>query len=169
MSVRVFAYGSNLHLEDLARWMERGGFGPVGVTRALPGAMPGFRLVWDYWSSSRRGGAADVEPCEGEEVLGAVLDVDPPTFEALDEKEACPALYAREERVVRLLEGGEATAWVYRVTPKRRQAPPVWPRREYLALLVEGGRRLGLPEAYLRELAETPTVNHVGEDLERRR
>ena len=159
MAERVFAYGSNLHLEDLAVWMARGGFGAPGLERVLPASLPGYRLVWNYPSQSRQGGAANVEPCEGGEVPGAVLEVNGPTFSALDVKEGHPERYARSEQTVRLRSGGETTAWVYEVTPAWRRPHPVWPSREYLELVIEGARRLGLPETWLRTLTETPTLD----------
>lgn len=157
VTVRVFAYGSNLHVEELARWMAVNGFAPLALERVLLGSLPDHRLVWDYPSQSRPGGAANVEPCEGEEVPGAVLEVDEPALDALDAKEGYPERYGRAELVVRLADGGETTAWVYRVTRAWRQPHPVWPSELYLATVLEGGRRLGLPDAYLRALAATPT------------
>jgi len=156
---RVFAYGSNLHLEDLAGWMGRGGFGEPRLGRVLPAVLPDFRLVWNYPSQSRAGGAANVEPCDGEAVYGAVLEVDARTFSAVDVKEGHPERYVRRRLPVCLLAGGETTAWVYEVTPGWRRPHQVWPSRGYLALVLEGARRLGLPEAYLDALAATPTLD----------
>lgn len=156
----VFAYGSNMDLEDLARWMDRRGFGAPRVFDARPAVLPGYRLAWNYHSRARDGGAANVEPLVGQELPGVVLDVDERTFEAIDAKEGHPRIYSRgdEPLSVRLFAGPVTSAWVYVVNPEHRCSTPVWPRRTYLDLLVRGAVRYGLPESHLEWLRSVPVL-----------
>ncbi len=156
--VPVFAYGSNLHRADLARWMAAHGHGAPGIVAVHPAVLEGFRLAWDLPSPTRGGGAADVRPAAGEAVHGAVLLVDAATFAALDEKEGRPRVYDRRRLPVRLAGGETLDAWVYEVTDASRQAPPVWPGTHYLGLLHGGSRDLGLPAAHRAALRALPSL-----------
>ena len=53
----VFAYGSNMHLPDLKRWLGAQGCSKTGIHQITPAILEGFELVWNYWSPVRQGGA----------------------------------------------------------------------------------------------------------------
>ncbi len=158
---RVFAYGSNMCLPDLARWLRAKGHRPPADLRPRPALLPGHRLVWNYFSPPREGGAANVEPCPGRALPGIVFDVDAELLAALDRKEGHPERYSRGDapRTVELPAGGTLDAWVYVVTPAWARAEPVPPRRAYLDLLVAGARAHGLPGWHVAELLATPTAD----------
>ena len=151
----VFAYGSNMHLADLRRWFDSHGLGRARLGRVHPALLPDHRLLFDYHSPSRDGGAANVEPAAGREVPGLVLQVNSQALAGLDEKEGHPARYLRSKVPVRLLSGEKLLAWLYVVTPKYRRAHHVPPRRSYLALMLEVAKERGFPESYLAELRTT--------------
>lgn len=156
---RVFAYGSNMCLPDLARFLREHGHVSSLDVSVHPALLVGHRLVWNYFSPPRNGGAANVEVCEGRDLPGVVLEVDAPLLLSLDLKEGHPHRYARALRPVRLVAGESVDAWVYAVTPPYREPHRVPPRRAYLELLVEGARAHGLPEWHLAELLGTPTAD----------
>lgn len=161
----VFAYGSNMHLRDLERWMGERDLGAPRVNAAWPAVLPDFRLAWCYRSPVREGGAANVVPAAGAEVPGLVLRVDDHTFAALDRKEQHPTHYDRgpEPMQLRHSSGEPLTAWVYQVTEAWVCPEPEWPRSHYLRLLVEAAREHRLPRRHVDELLRTPTVHpHVG-------
>ncbi len=155
----VFAYGSNMHTEDLRRWFAAAGHATPCLGTPQPGLLVGYELVWNYHSKARAGGAANVEPTPGAKVAGVVFHVNQETLDGFDAKEGHPHRYRREEqpRLIQLLDGGEVAAWVYRVTARHRQAGPVWPRSEYLSLLVSSAEEFALPRWYIERLQATPT------------
>ncbi len=156
----VFAYGSNMHLPDLKRWLSAQGSPKAGIHRVTPARLEGFELVWNYWSPVRQGGAANVQPASSERsVFGALLEVDSPTLLALDTKEGHPERYSRGPEPLRchpLDKSPSVNAWIYRVTEAYRSARAVPPNLSYLTLLIEGAEELKLPGTYIDTLRATP-------------
>lgn len=157
----VFAYGSNMHLADLRRWFRMKGRPEGTIVRVEAAELSGWRLVWNYYSRARVGGAANIEPAAGDAVHGAALLVDDVALEGIDAKEGHPGRYDRgsEPRDIRLRSGARVPAWVYVVRPEFHRSPVVAPTREYLELMIGAGREHGLPDAYLAQLLDTPTVD----------
>ncbi|RLB54817.1 MAG: hypothetical protein DRJ42_08010 [Deltaproteobacteria bacterium] len=154
---RVFAYGSNMHLPDLRRWMEDRGHGDGNVLNAYQGLLSGWELVWNYRSPARKGGAANVHRRAGVELPGVVLEVDDGGLLALDEKEGHPGRYSRGDAPVTVrVPAGETQAWLYVVRAEFRSAEVIPPRREYLDLVLAGARAHRLPKDHLRSLAKVP-------------
>ncbi len=149
----VFAYGSNLDLDDLARWLAEKGY-PVERPPVARAVLPGWRLVWNYQSPTRRGGAVNIEPAPEAELPGAVIWAGPGLLRAIDRKEGHPERYRRRRLTVRL-DGGPLDAWTYVVTPPWRSADIRPPRRVYLETILRGARALGLPPAHIAAIAAT--------------
>ncbi len=154
----VFAYGSNMDLDDLDRWLAETGHRPGRPAAAYLAALDGWRLVWDYDSPTRRGGAANVEPAAGCVLPGALLYVDDPLLAAIDHKEGHPERYRRRRLPVRAA-AVTVEAWVYVVTDPWRADRAIWPRRVYLETVLRGARRFGLPPAHIADIAATPTLD----------
>jgi hypothetical protein len=156
----VFAYGSNMHLPDLKRWLGAQGCSKTGIHQITPAILEGFELVWNYWSPVRQGGAANVQPASCQRsVFGALLQVDTPTLLALDTKEGHPERYSRDPEPLRchpLDKSPPVDAWVYQVTAAYRSTTPVPPSLSYLTLLIEGAEELKLPGTYIDTLRTTP-------------
>ena len=155
----VFAYGSNLDLPDLQRWLAARGWGHLSPIAVEVAALVDWRLVWNYRSDARRGGAANVTPAPGATVWGAVLTVDEDLLRALDQKEGHPGRY-RRERVPVLRASAEsdgAEAWVYVVTEPFLSDERIPPTAAYLEVVVRGARALGLPAEYVDAVAATET------------
>ncbi len=159
--VWVFAYGSNMDVEDLRSWLAKKACGADGLLRVEQATLTGYKLVWNYRSISRDGGAANVEPCGGRDLPGLALSVDATTLTAIDQKEGHPRYYNRGSSPlpVRLLTGEEIVAWVYVAIPDRCSASPVHPRRAYLQLLINAARQHALPAWHIADLEATPTVD----------
>lgn len=157
----VFAYGSNMDVDDLCRWLGDRGHPAPRVERVEAAVLSGYRLVWNYRSGARRGGAANVEPAEGVELPGLALEVDPPTLAGIDLKEGHPHRYRRGPRrvPVRLASGEHQRVWLYVVLPEFRQSGFVAPRRAYLELLLRAAERHAFPDWYVSELRATTTID----------
>jgi cation transport regulator ChaC len=165
----VFAYGSNMNLADLGRWLQcrhqRGQLSRddmqqvLGVLNACGkrAVLEGWRVCWNYCSRKRGGGAANVEQAAGERVFGVAYRVGERELRLFDCKEGHPRYYKREEKqpVLLLDSQKEVTACVY--VANATCPEPVWPTPEYKAILVEGARHWGLPPGYIAELESIPT------------
>jgi hypothetical protein len=157
----LFAYGSNMNVEDFREWLTSNGHCADGILRVEPATLPGYRIVWNYYSVSRKGGAANVEPCAGRELPGLALSVNEATLKATDHKEGHPSSYNRgsSRLAVRLYNGETVDAWLYVAVRDRCSATPVLPRREYLQLLVDAARRYSLPPWHITELEATQPLD----------
>lgn len=157
----VFAYGSNMATDDLMRRIVGEGGSADGLVRVERAFLPGHRLVWNYRSNTRGGGAANVEKCAGRELPGVALLVDEAVLSVIDRKEGHPSFYSRGASPIRVwLSGGEEIrAWVYVAAKRRCSATPVLPLRAYLQLLIDGARKHGLPPMHIAELEATPTAD----------
>ncbi len=154
---RVFAYGSNMHLPDLRRWMEGRGHGDGSILASSGALLDGWELVWNYRSPTRKGGAANVRERAGAVLPGVVLEVDAGGLRALDAKEGHPGRYSRGDALVEVqISGGTTGAWLYVVRPEFRSEGMVPPRRAYLELVLAGARAHGLPDKHLGILGEVP-------------
>lgn len=166
VSHRVFAYGSNMHLPDLGRYLRARELPPGALGSVRPAALPGYRLMWNYRSKVRGGGAANVErfefdgACafEGAELYGLVLEVDQVLLNAIDVKEGHPARYVRERASVVYGDGVTAEAWVYVVRPEHCVGEFVAPRAEYLELMIAAAEQHRLPADYVDALRRTPAL-----------
>lgn len=157
----VFAYGSNMSLNHLRGWLRRRGV-QGRILRHEPAVLEGHELVWDYYSNSRRSGAANIRPQPGSVVHGLAILVEPAVLRGIDTKEghSDQRFYVRgpnPKNVQLLLSGQTVSTWVY--ISSNRQKRPQWPRRGYRNLLVRAARRYGFPERYINFLEQTPTCN----------
>ncbi|MDF1701615.1 MAG: gamma-glutamylcyclotransferase [Planctomycetota bacterium] len=158
----VFAYGSNMHLLDLRRWLRAQGHADRGPLRVEVATIQGFELAWNYRSASRQGGAANTVPRAGAVLRGLALEVDGALLAALDAKEGHPTRYNRGEaphRAELLRAEGHVAAWLYRVTPAYEMPHDVPPRRAYLDLILEAAEEHDLGADYVAALRSIPVAD----------
>jgi len=151
----VFAYGSNMDMPDLARWVREEGVIDDAPSQIRSATLLRHQLVWNYRSVARRGGAANIEPGP-ENLPGVVLEVTEALLHAIDRKEG-PS-YARAVHRVATPQG-EIDAWAYRVIAERREATPIYPRQDYLEIMLRAARLHELPKAHISALENTPTLD----------
>ena len=155
----MFAYGSNMDLDDLARWAQSKGLPTPRVFDHYVACLRGFERVWNYHSRARAGGAANVQPAEGCCVWGLVLEVDLETRHLIDRKEGHPDRYSRGEAplVVELPQDGRTVrAWVYQVTPPHIRDELIPPTQAYLDLIIQSAIRHNFPPGAVEALQATP-------------
>ena len=163
MARPYFAYGSNLHRADFERWCRDRGGDPASVRLREPAHLPDHEPVFHYHSTTRRGGALDVHPRPGSAVSGALFDVTEEGWTLLDRKEGVASGSYHAVEVTALTSDGRVVpARTYRVVPDRRERF-VAPADDYVALVCEGLRGLGLPDAPVRAAARgEPPPAHPG-------
>lgn len=150
-----FAYGSNLNLKDLELWCQRLGRPPALMVRAgIPAYLPDHEEVFDYLSSSRKGGVLDLRPSVGRIVPGALFEVTEEDLRTLDLKEGVPLIYRRVEKKVLLADGREVNARAYEVAPGYRMPAPVAPAEAYVRIVAEGLAAFGHDDRMLQAAAQ---------------
>jgi len=132
MSVLYFAYGSNLYIEQMIR---RCPSAQVVGQAALDDHHLTFFGVSQVWD---RGGVADAEYRPRARLHGAVYELDPADFEALDRFED---RYDRARRKV-VAASGVLECYTYHRKPNQTLNPP---SARYLATIAYGYRQHGLP------------------------
>jgi gamma-glutamylcyclotransferase len=150
MPALYFAYGSNMDDGEIRAHCPSCRY--LGVAR-----LGAHRLAFTRRSIRSGSGVADVLPAPGQDVWGALYELDEGDLAALDGKEGRGFAYAREhKRVMLSADGSEHEAVVYTVISK--EPAEVAPSRAYLGRLIAAGEHRGLPQAYLAALARTEAV-----------
>jgi cation transport regulator ChaC len=150
-----FAYGSNMDPLQIAKRCP--GHQVVGI-----GLLPSHRLCFPRLSKNRGCGVSSIEPVHDGVVWGVVYRLTPDDVARLDREEGYeasrPAGENRYNRMtVMVTMDGEPTEMQTYVAERQENPPP--PNAEYLALMRDGGRHHGLPDAYLAML------DALGEDV----
>lgn len=150
----VFAYGSNMDLEHLVEWCRSHCKAEVQILESKVVTLPNHKLVWNYYSKMRKGGAANVEYRDGSQVPGLLLKVTSKSLRYIDHKESHPTIYDRGARPLSVCLSHKATelAWVYKVLPQFCSSEIVLPTPEYLAIVLNAAKRHQLPEWHIEEL-----------------
>lgn len=116
-----FAYGSNLNLGELKAACAEAGLGDAAIEPVAAAWLPDMSLVFDYYSTSRGGGALNVRPVKGSLVSGYLLRLSPDAWRLVDRKEGHPAYYRRSPVTVLVKGGAYVSATTYIVSPERTQ------------------------------------------------
>lgn len=91
----VFAYRSNMNLPELKKWFVDKGY-PLAEVQAVESVvLPSYELVWNYFSTTRGAGAANVCRRQEVELPGLALRVNQSALQAIDRKEGHPKFYDR--------------------------------------------------------------------------
>ena len=160
-NIGYLASGSNMNLVHLGEWLCRFGVEPEGVSHPRLAILPRFRLRTNYLTS-RNLGAANIEPCRGEQVEGVLLSISPAVRAVLRMKEGCPHRY-EEINVEAFLPASQEViqAITYRVT-KNHQLPFDLPlAAAYRTLILDGAREARLSESYqagLKSILKSPML-----------
>jgi gamma-glutamylcyclotransferase (GGCT)/AIG2-like uncharacterized protein YtfP len=112
--------------------------------------LPDYQLVFDTYSSTRRGGVANVVPGIGHAVPGVVFKVKKHGWDSLSIKEGSPGFYGRQG-VFTLVENGlgltdPVSCMTYLLPPSDTFIPPTG---TYLRAIAGGYGAHGLPEEQL--------------------
>ncbi len=159
-----FGYGSNLDHEDWTRWCNQKRINPGGLKEIGPAWIDGFVLDFNYYSSSREAGAANLTwVASGMAATpGALFEIDEYTRDALDRKEGHPTHYRRVEKIVHTADGQSHRAYTYIHESEESQFHA--PSDEYVELIRNGLMRLELPTTWLDSslgLIEQPRFDYV--------
>jgi gamma-glutamylcyclotransferase (GGCT)/AIG2-like uncharacterized protein YtfP len=123
------------------------------VRPGVPAFLPDHEIVFDYLSSSRKGGVLDLRPSVGKVVPGALFEATEEDLRTLDLKEGVPLIYRQVEKRVLLADGRELVARAYEVSPEYRLPAPVAPAEAYVEIVAQGLAAFGQDDRMLRAAA----------------
>lgn len=145
-----FAYGWSLNKalmkKCVGEWVE--------ARRAI---LKGFKLVFNVYSPSWRGGVANLEEDEESKTYGVAYRIASEQLEMLDRFEGVPQRSARRSVLVEVEGIGEVKAITHvAVNPKKGE---VHPSREYVSAMYRGMKQHGLDEEALKALQRAARIH----------
>ncbi|RXT01544.1 gamma-glutamylcyclotransferase family protein [Ammoniphilus sp. CFH 90114] len=148
-----FAYGSNMDQADLDRWCEEKGFKKIHFKQVIPAKLVGYQLLFNYYSLSRAGGAANIQESTDHGVYGLLVELEDQHLLTIRAKEGFPRNY---DEIFVDVEGLDGTTYqdvvTYQVVPAKRTSDHQPPSRYYLDLIIHNARKYGFPMDYIRML-----------------
>lgn len=146
-----FAYGSNL---DLLQMQLR----CPGAQFVSTARLDGYRLCFPRKSFVRDCAIVSIEPSPGEEVWGALYELDGTDIARLDEREGYDKRRDRQlnhfNRITVRVEGADERAVLAEVYVAVPSADPGVPTPQYVGYLIASAAECGLPKSHLEKLAQ---------------
>jgi cation transport regulator ChaC len=133
-----FAYGSNLDQDAMRRVV--GGWKEV-----KPAVLKGYRLVFNVYSVSWRGGVANVVEDSAGTVYGAAYLIEEEQLSRLDRHLGVPSQWVRRKTVIEV-DGRPVEAFIYVGANPRGHLQP---SKAYISMMLRGLKRLGYGEEVL--------------------
>ena len=163
---RYLGYGSNLDWDDWVAFCRKHNANPDGLMERAPAWLVEHHLKFHYYSSGRKGGAADVVSINTYHATpGALFDVDEEAWTTLVRKEGAPNYYEEKEVLVIGSDGTLQKATTFVVCEHRQKPDFVQPTDEYRQLIHDGLEHRGLPtfglDQALQHSFDQPTINHL--------
>lgn len=139
--------------DDLDKWCTRKGKNQVNLMNASPAKLGGYKLTFNYYSKTRRGGAANIMESSGDCVYGLLAKLEKEDLDTIREKEVCPNYYSEICVDVEKFDGtvinGVKTYKVVRTLEEPRHQPPT---ECYLQLIIRNAEKYGFPTEYIKYL-----------------
>lgn len=142
--MHYFAYGSCMDRESFSRTVGKENFEILGAA-----ILPDYRLAFNLYSESRRGGVADIVSSPGERVEGVLYRLKPEALPPLDDREGVYLGRYQRINVNVLWQGRAIPAMTYTVVGKHPEEIP--PSIEYARLIYNGARQQ-LSDEYRKKL-----------------
>ncbi|SEM72409.1 gamma-glutamylcyclotransferase family protein [Lihuaxuella thermophila] len=139
-----FAYGSCMDAESFSNTVGKENYEVLGAA-----VLPDYRLAFNLYSETRKGGVADVVMSPGDQVEGVLYRLSPEALPPLDQREGVELGRYRRVYVNVHWQGRVLSAMTYTVVEKLPDEIP--PSMEY-ARLVYNGARQQLSDAYRKKL-----------------
>jgi len=162
--VYYFAYGSNMNHEDFKGRCASKSNIDLTAKKPVPCTLKNYQLAFNYYSTTRNGGAVNIEKAGGERVEGVLFELSEKELKAIDAKEGYYGpnnqrnFYDRLEVLVTPKGSTKPkTAVTYIANKKMVKTSFQPPTKDYLKVIVDGARAYGLPKAWLRKLEAIQT------------
>lgn len=143
------AYGSNLHIEQMAyRCPDAKPFGA--------GVLKNYSLT--FWGNARGNGVATVLPGADTDVPVVVWEISAADEKNLDQYEGFPYLYRKENIDVLMDDGSTVTGMIYLMN----HGQPTCPSDYYYNVIASGYRSFGFDTDFLEDAVDALPVNRYG-------
>jgi hypothetical protein len=167
---RYFSYGSNMCQANMDRFCDKRGRPRIDIStrNPRPAILEDYRLAFNVWAPSVRGGAGNVEPSKGDHAEGTVFDLTDEDMVTIDLKEGIPNVEAgKPDRYRRItvslkLRDGTVLDDVVSYTANDFTKVPDFcpPTKGYKRDVIEGARAMGLSVEWIKMLEDLPTQDH---------
>lgn len=137
--MKYFAYGSNLNQHDLIDWCKKNSKPIPNLLNPKPFCLENYRLGFTRYSTTRKGGVADVIFSTGEFCWGVIFDVTKSDLDIIDVKEGVGSKAYRQFNLPDAM-------ITYEVVKKENF---VKPHADYVDLIIDGARHYGLPQTWI--------------------
>lgn len=152
-----FSYGSNLDENDLHRWCKKKKYPIINFISMKPVQLSGYRFRTNYFSMTRKAGAANIIPDISSIVYGKLYEINDEDMDKIREKEGYKvrdknnSTYIEIEVNVEELNTGikHDKVKTYTVNKDRLKKTDIRPTDEYIDLITKNARILGFPERYI--------------------
>ncbi len=136
-----FAYGSNLNEKDLRGWCTDTNHSYPLLTSLGKAWLPDYQLLFNYYSSVRKGGALNIRPRTGYAVPGILFQLTAGGREILLLKERAPEFYQELKIIVLDANGVERRGITFTAAPHRHSKEHIPPSPFYRHTVEEGMRQ----------------------------
>ena len=148
-----FAYGSNLNLDHLTAYLDTPDVKLDTELVGQHGFLHNFHLRTNYYASSHRAGACNIEPAHNHHVEGVLWIITQPMRDALRVKEGYPRCYQETEVIVHTASTQEPVrAITYVVSPKHRLDVDLPVTERYREFVLNGAKQFKLTRKYQKML-----------------
>jgi len=146
--------------DDLDRWCNKNNFPKITLKSIIPAKLSDYRLEFNYFSSIRGCGAANIMKEENGVVYGLLIEVNNDDFQKIRKKEGWPNYYKEMEVCLNSLEGksiGKATT--YKVIENKELNYHQPPSKDYLCLIISNATKYEFPSSYVEALMQIKTID----------
>lgn len=160
--VLYFAYGSNMNQKDLDDYCKRKLRPLINLKfkKSRICTLKDYRLEFNYYSRSRRGGVANIEHAQGEQVEGVLFEISDDDKQTISQKEGAPTFYCEIPVSVTLRDGTVIeNVLTYMVCDNKKRNEFTPPTREYMQIMIDGAKAFGLSEQWIEKLGRIPCSN----------
>jgi hypothetical protein len=156
--MNYFAYGSNMDQKDLEEWCERQKKEVPVLQFVCASCLEDHKLVFNYSSSSRQGGAANIIKSSGNCVYGILFQISKNDLITIRKKEGYPNYY---DEIYMTVKSIEKQLYIYAITYKvvkhREKDVPQRPTKYYMDLILNNARKYNFPRDYIYYLESIET------------
>jgi cation transport regulator ChaC len=152
-----FAYGSNMDEEDLKTWCKN-------KSKSFPqwkllgtACLENYRLAFNYYSSGRNGGAANLMESQNSRVYGLLFEMSESDRETIREKEGFPNYYVEITITVKHRDNTISDVTTYKVVKNKEKIEHQKPSRSYMGLILKNAYNNKFPDEYIRYLESIET------------
>ncbi len=157
-----FSYGSNMDEEDFNKWCENHGKDKIFQSifnNIRPAKLDGYKLSFNYFSTRRKGGAANIIESHTDCVYGLLSEIENGDLDIIRKKEGYPKSYNEiNVNVERLSDGIKVNdVKTYKVDENKQEKRDCPPTDKYLCLIIRNAIKYKFPFYYIEYLNQFQT------------